>query len=73
MNDIEKIRILSRGLKAALRWPYTGEMLDHIKNPTLMEGHNYDPYQHPPSASEPTGGFLPHPIFGIPAIPGRGT
>lgn len=43
MNDIEKIRILSRGLKAALRWPYTGEMLDHIKNPTLMEGHNYDP------------------------------
>jgi hypothetical protein len=41
-TDEEKIRILSRGLKAALRWPYDTSMLKHIADPSTAINQNFD-------------------------------
>lgn len=46
MNDAQKIRLLSRGLMAAMRWPYDGSMVNHVHDPSIpaKEGGFTDRY-----------------------------
>jgi len=37
-----QLRILIRGFKAAMRWPYEPDMINHIADPESAKGKGYD-------------------------------
>ena len=43
MTDTEKIRTLSRGLLAAMRWLYQGDTQEHFIDPETARDEHLDP------------------------------